>query len=204
MRVAALALLFLAACAAPAAPPAAPVVTPAPVPEAAPAPSPTHEPAVQPPVEPRADLPAEPPPPEAAAPSTALRLHGGLGPPAIDPVAVGGSGTQPQVAGPSVELGEVRAPSGMSEVAGVVAGLRVGFKRCYSNALQSAPNAAGIVSLEVTVGADGVVTGVVANGGKGVSPDLVKCISRVLERVQFSRPPGGSATLGVPIMLGPR
>lgn len=117
----------------------------------------------------------------------------------VDPIEAARSGSHPRVTGPSVGTGELRVPSGMSDVSRVIAGLQVAFKRCYVRALDDDPSMAGAVSFDVKVGVDGAVTGVTAKGGPGLSPDLVKCLSGVIQRARFSAPPQGQATLGVPL-----
>jgi hypothetical protein len=87
----------------------------------------------------------------------------------------------------------------MSDAERVIAALRPGFRRCYARALEHDPNAAGVTNLDVKLGPGGEVTDVVTKGHGALSPDLVKCIARLVQAVRFSQPPNGGATLGIPL-----
>jgi hypothetical protein len=163
----------------------------------APPPAETHQPEEEAAREPPA--PAEP---ASDGPPIGLHLHrrdeSGLRPDDV----VSGSGAPPApLPGPSVELGEVSGVSDAAQAARVIATLRSGFRRCYSRALQADPAMTGAFTLEAKVGPGGDVVGVTVKGPKGTPTALTACLEAVFRRAQLAPPPGGAATLVVPINI---
>jgi hypothetical protein len=99
-------------------------------------------------------------------------------------------------------MGPVVASVPISNAERVVAGLRAGFRRCYSTALQRDPNVSGTAGLDMKVSPNGEVTGVSVTGKQGLPADLVKCLSGAAKRAQFAPPAGGgTATIIVPFTM---
>lgn len=81
----------------------------------------------------------------------------------------------------------------------VIAGLRPGFRRCYNAGLSTDPNIAGTLKVDsVTFGKDGKVTDMKVQST--LPPAVVNCIKGVIRQTELT-PPGGAATIVVPINL---
>jgi hypothetical protein len=152
--------------------------------------------------------PAESPAPESldaldGGAHAGLNLHAQRAPAVPDDgLTALGSGTPPAwPRGPTVEFGPAKTFPPVSGVERVIAGLRPAFRRCYARALQRDPNVAGPVTLEAKLGPKGEIVGVKTNGAKGLPAELLSCISAALTAASFGAPPGGSATLTMPLNL---
>jgi hypothetical protein len=151
--------------------------------------------------------PPDPDPPATTAPhrgaSAGLNLHAQSAPAVpVDSMTAQGSGTPPLWPhGPAVDLGRPTTFPPVPNAERVIASLRPAFRRCFARVLDRDPNASGVVALEAKLGPGGEVVGVKATGATGLPAELVKCISAVLEASTFDAPPGGGATLTMPISL---
>jgi hypothetical protein len=88
----------------------------------------------------------------------------------------------------------------LSNAEAVVAGLRPGFRACYTRGLDKYPDAEGRVRLVLHVGPNGEVTSVDATGGT-LPAEIVGCMASRARLAQFTPPEGGSAAVVVPVML---
>jgi hypothetical protein len=115
-----------------------------------------------------------------------------------------GSGTPPNVGGPTVRLLPAKSTAEISDLASVVTGLRSGFVRCFSSALKRDPRMTGAFVLEAKVNDKGEVVGVKANEVRGLPADVVGCINQVMRGARFKPPQGGSAVITLPINVSPQ
>ncbi len=146
---------------------------------------------------------SEPPDPPRGGPSAGLNLHAQRLLETPDgSLAAQGSGTPPVwPEGPTVELGRGASLPAVPGAEAVVRAMIPGFRRCYARALERDPNLAGAVGFDAKLGPTGEIVGVKTSAGTSLPPELVSCISAVLKAAQFAPPPGGSATLVMPISL---
>ncbi|MFO0615595.1 MAG: AgmX/PglI C-terminal domain-containing protein [Polyangiaceae bacterium] len=81
----------------------------------------------------------------------------------------------------------------------VVAGLAARFRRCYKDALQLDPAAAGKIRLTTKLGPSGDVVSVTPATTGSLPASAVDCVKRAIEGAHFDAPAGGSATIVVPV-----
>ena len=77
------------------------------------------------------------------------------------------------------------------------------FRLCYENGLRGNPNLQGRVAVRFVIGRDGATSNV-GNGGSDV-PDMnvVRCVMRQFQGLEFPQPEGGIVTVVFPIMFSP-
>lgn len=111
------------------------------------------------------------------------------------------TGATAPVVGPKrrVRLGGVSFSGGeIANANRVVAGMRAGFRNCYSRELAQNPDAQGSMLLTIMVGEGGEVVRVVSNN-TGNLGDAVACVLARARAAQFEPPNGGSATISTQI-----
>lgn len=127
----------------------------------------------------------------------------------------GDTSMNPVTAGTAVA---VRPPSGSVAVpppvqiggeipgaGGVVAGMTAGFRRCYNLGLsREDPTMKGSVRITAKIGPNGEVLSASASGSGNLSPTVIGCMRSRVASAQFSPPPGGGATLVIPITVIPQ
>ncbi len=88
---------------------------------------------------------------------------------------------------------------------GVVAGMTAGFRRCYNLGLgREDPTMKGSVRITAKIGPNGEVLSASASGSGNLSPTVIGCMRSRVASAQFSPPPGGGATLVIPITVIPQ
>jgi hypothetical protein len=113
-----------------------------------------------------------------------------------------GSGKSAVVDGPkgSANVGSADIRVGtVSDASRAIARMRPGFHQCYTNALASNPDAAGKITLQIQIGADGGVTGVTASVSGNLPAEVVNCVKRRASGGKFSPPDSGTAVISVPV-----
>jgi hypothetical protein len=76
------------------------------------------------------------------------------------------------------------------------------FLRCYDEKAESNPNLAGLVSMRLVIGRDGLVTNASDRGSTLPDPDVISCVQRVFYAICFPHPEDGIVTVVYPIMFG--
>ena len=143
---------------------------------------------------------------------------GGGGGGAIRPGAAGGglagigktggggpatAGTATKVEGPKPVVGASASVAGGSvgNASRVVAGMRAGFRRCYTQGLSSNPEMSGSVRVTARIGPGGEVQSVQASPSGSISGAVANCIAGRVRSAQFDPPEGGAATVVIPVTL---
>jgi hypothetical protein len=91
------------------------------------------------------------------------------------------------------------APSGtVSNAAKVVGSLRSGFRACYQQELETAPDRAGKVRLTLRVDAQGNVRDVTL-APEGNLGSTLACVKALAQAAKFAPPEGGNAVIAVPV-----
>lgn len=147
-----------------------------------------------------------------------LNLGGGGGG-AITPGATGGdglsgiaktggggpatAGTATKVEGPKLSVGASASVAGgsVNNASRVVAGLRAGFRRCYTQGLSANPEMSGSVRVTARIGEQGEVLSVSASPSGSISGAVASCIAGRVRGAQFDKPEGGAATIVIPVTL---
>jgi hypothetical protein len=147
------------------------------------------------------DLPAlsraiKAPTPQASAPEGQVGALAALGTPDAGPSAA---------ASGSAATGNPAASGGgtVANAASVLAGMRSGFRRCYTRGLQDDPNMRGKVKITVKIGPNGEVLSATPSEVQGLSAYVIACITARVQLAQFAPPEGGGATVVIPVTLAP-
>jgi hypothetical protein len=77
------------------------------------------------------------------------------------------------------------------------------FRVCYEQGLAANPNLAGRVSARFVIGRDGKVSQVSDSASDLPAPDVIACVLKAFETLEFPPPSNGIVTVVYPIMLAP-
>lgn len=77
-------------------------------------------------------------------------------------------------------------------------------QKCYERALKKNPNLAGKVLLELTIGRDGSVSSVTAQGDTLQSNQVNSCLEKLAQGWSFPSPSGGPARVRKPYTFSPK
>ncbi len=112
-----------------------------------------------------------------------------------------GAGTEAKTKGPTGEatVGATSMSVPVANAERVVAGLRPKFKACYQKGLASDPGMSGSVKISAKISPNGEVDSATNAGGSGLSPDVVQCIQKAVQRAQFDAPGGSGSTIVIPV-----
>lgn len=114
----------------------------------------------------------------------------------------GGAGTASEVKGPvgNASVGGAAVSGGsVSNADRVVAGMRAGFRACYTRGLSSNPDIAGTVRVVAKIGPNGEVLSASSSASGNLPPDVVSCVARRVQGASFAPPEGGGATVVIPV-----
>jgi hypothetical protein len=104
----------------------------------------------------------------------------------------------------AIAIGAPTVAGGMvSNAASVVAGMGVGFHRCYETALDQDVELEGALEIEATLGVDGCVASAAPSCGEGLSDTLRACLTRRVRGACFAAPAALPATVTVPASFRP-
>ena len=113
------------------------------------------------------------------------------------------AGPATKVAGPKPIVGASASVAGgsVNNAARTVAGMRAGFRRCYTQGLNSNPGMSGSVRVTARIGPGGEVQSVSASPSGTISSGVANCIASRVRSAQFDPPEGGAATIVIPVTL---
>jgi hypothetical protein len=131
----------------------------------------------------------------------------GLRPPTAGAISESSAAMQPSPApasgvanpnGPPARTGAATPPHVANAEAAIKA-LRPRFRGCYNTGLQQHPDMEGSVVVTLHIAPDGSVSDAAATEHDGLSPAVVECIRRVLQRAQFEPPGDQGSIVAVPV-----
>jgi hypothetical protein len=102
-----------------------------------------------------------------------------------------------------------RVMVGAAEVSGgsvpnadrVVAGMRAGFRSCYSRSLVTRPDQRGSLRIVVRLNEHGGVTQAIPEGGRGLAQETIDCMLRRVQAASFNPPQGVDVVIAIPMTL---
>lgn len=103
----------------------------------------------------------------------------------------------------AADEGTETAPTRISSTAGLVAGLRPGFRRCFVDELAKGPDFTARVQMTLRVAPDGTVARATATASPP-RPALEQCFEAVVRLAKFAAPGGTGSTVTFPVLLLPK
>lgn len=111
----------------------------------------------------------------------------GFGAPRLSPADAGA-----KVTGPKAKVTFVSITGGPGDAPATLLRGRAGFRRCQQRALDDNPEVAGELTLTIELGADGKVTSATVSPKQTLPSNLVLCIQKRAEALEFSASSAGA------------
>ncbi len=94
------------------------------------------------------------------------------------------------------------APEDPGDPVEVVTGLHPQFQACFDRALETDPDAGGVVVFELLLSPAGRVASLTPKSNRGLSSPIVECVEGVLMRSRFRPPDSGIETrIEIPVQF---
>jgi hypothetical protein len=85
----------------------------------------------------------------------------------------------------------------------VTAGFHADFRRCYRKGLRTDPGMKGQIDIGATLGPTGQVASVRVTTSRGLSGEVIACVTARVAAAQYAPPVGGTATVSIPVTFMP-